>query len=210
LVAEPLLVHGLVRSVQDARPMVVDLLGRCGLPVDAMLRYPNAFSGGQRQRIGIARVLALQPEFVVADEPVSALDVSVRAQIVNLLQDLQAELGMTYLFIAHDLSVVRHISHRIAIMYGGRLVEVAGSDQLYAAPQHPYTEALLSSVPIPDPAQQRHRRRIALAGEVPNPIDPPPGCRFQSRCALVHDRCRAEDPPLEEKAPGHLAACFAR
>jgi oligopeptide/dipeptide ABC transporter ATP-binding protein len=210
LVAEPLVVHGLAKDAAAARPQVVDLLDRCGLPVDTVDRYPHAFSGGQRQRIGIARALALRPEFIVADEPVSALDVSVRAQVVNLLQDLQHELGLTYLFIAHDLSVVRHISHRIAILYAGRMVEIAPTDDVYDRPLHPYTEALLSSVPIPDPPLQRQRRRIVLTGEIPNPVDPPPGCRFASRCPLVHDRCTRETPQLEEKQPGHLVACFAR
>jgi oligopeptide/dipeptide ABC transporter ATP-binding protein len=210
LVAEPLLVHGIVRKIDDARDTVGDLLDRCGLPKDTMDRYPHAFSGGQRQRIGIARALALEPDFIVADEPVSALDVSVRAQVVNLLQDLQSALGLTYLFIAHDLSVVRHISQRIAILYAGKLVELAPADAVYVSPQHPYTEALLSSVPIPDPPLQRARRRIVLSGEIPNPIDPPPGCRFQTRCPLVEDRCRREEPPLVEKAPGHLAACWVR
>jgi peptide/nickel transport system ATP-binding protein len=210
LVAEPLIVHGLAKDADAARADVQALLERCGLPVDTADRYPHAFSGGQRQRIGIARALALRPDFIVADEPVSALDVSVRAQVVNLLQDLQQELGLTYLFIAHDLSVVRHISHRIAILYAGRLVELAPTEQVYERPLHPYTEALLSSVPIPDPPAQRQRRRIVLTGEIPNPVDPPPGCRFQTRCPLVHDRCRAASPPLEEKSPGHLVACFAR
>jgi oligopeptide/dipeptide ABC transporter ATP-binding protein len=210
LVAEPLVVHGLVKSASSAREQVVALLERCGLPADAADRHPHAFSGGQRQRIGIARALALQPDFIVADEPVSALDVSVRAQVVNLLQDLQHEFGMSYLFIAHDLSVVRHISHRIAIMYAGKLVELADSDAVYERPRHPYTEALLSSVPIPDPPIQRARQRIVLQGEIPNPIDPPPGCRFQTRCPLVQDVCRHESPPFEEKAPGHWAACFFR
>ena len=210
LVAEPLIVHGLAKDADAARADVQALLERCGLPVDTADRYPHAFSGGQRQRIGIARALALRPDFIVADEPVSALDVSVRAQVVNLLQDLQQELGLTYLFIAHDLSVVRHISHRIAILYAGRLVELAPTEQVYERPLHPYTEALLSSVPIPDPPAQRPRRRIVRTGEIRYPVDPPPGCRFQTRCPLVHDRCRTATPPLEEKAPGHLVACFAR
>jgi peptide/nickel transport system ATP-binding protein len=210
LVSEPLVVHGLARNADAAREQVVELLDRCGLPEDAVDRRPHAFSGGQRQRIGIARALALQPEFIVADEPVSALDVSVRAQVVNLLQDLQAELGLSYLFIAHDLSVVRHISHRIAILYAGKLVELAPADRVYDHPIHPYTEALLSSVPVPDPPVQRRRRRIVLEGEIPNPIDPPKGCRFQTRCPLAEERCRHEQPPLEEKAPGHMAACFVR
>ena len=210
LVAEPLIVHGLARNVEEARPVVSDLLDRCGLPIDTIDRYPHAFSGGQRQRVGIARALSLRPDLIVADEPVSALDVSVRAQVVNLLQDLQSEMGLTYLLIAHDLSVVRHISHRIAILYAGKLVEIAPTHCLFESPLHPYTEALLSSVPIPDPPLQRARRRIVLAGEIPNPIDPQPGCRFQTRCPLVEDRCRVEAPPLEEKAPGHWAACFVR
>ncbi|TPW15495.1 MAG: peptide/nickel transport system ATP-binding protein [Acidimicrobiaceae bacterium] len=210
LVAEPLIVHGLALNPKDAREQVADLLHRCGLPADTVDRYPHAFSGGQRQRIGIARALALRPEFIVADEPVSALDVSVRAQVVNLLQDLQQELALTYLFIAHDLSVVRHISHRIAILYAGRMVEIAPTHAVYDNPMHPYTEALLSSVPIPDPPLQRERRRIVLTGEIPNPVDPPPGCRFQTRCPLVHDRCHGETPKLEEKQPDHLVACFAR
>jgi oligopeptide/dipeptide ABC transporter ATP-binding protein len=210
LVAEPLIVHGLAKNNEEARPVVADLLDRCGLPVDTIDRYAHAFSGGQRQRIGIARALSLRPDFIVADEPVSALDVSVRAQVVNLLQDLQAELGLTYLFIAHDLSVVRHISHRIAILYAGKMVEIAPTHSLYESPLHPYTEALLSSVPIPDPPLQRARRRIVLQGEIPNPVNPPAGCRFQTRCPLVEARCRVETPPLEEKAPGHWAACFVR
>ena len=208
LVAEPLVVHGLAKDAAAARPQVAELLQKCGLPIDTADRLPHAFSGGQRQRIGIARALALRPDFIVADEPVSALDVSVRAQVVNLLQDLQQELGLTYLFIAHDLSVVRHISQRIAILYAGKLVEIAPAEEVCDRPRHPYTEALLSSVPIPDPSIQRNRRRLVLNGEIPNPIDPPPGCRFASRCPLVQDRCRVESPPLEEKAPGHFAACF--
>jgi oligopeptide/dipeptide ABC transporter ATP-binding protein len=210
LVAEPLVVHGIAKNPGAARPQVVDLLDRCGLPEDAVDRYPHAFSGGQRQRVGIARALALHPAFIVADEPVSALDVSVRAQVVNLLQDLQHEFDLTYLFIAHDLSVVRHISHRIAILYCGRLVELASTNDIYEHTIHPYTEALLSSVPIPDPPVQRARARIVLSGEIPSPVDPPPGCRFQTRCPLVEPRCRVESPPLEQKSPGHWAACFVR
>jgi peptide/nickel transport system ATP-binding protein len=158
--------------------------------------------------VGIARALALEPEFIVADEPVSALDVSIRAQVVNLLQDLQEHLGLTYLFIAHDLSVVRHISHRIAVMYAGKLVEVADSDEIYEDPKHPYTRALLSAVPIPDPELQRDRHRQVLSGEIPNPVSPPAGCRFHTRCPIAEDRCRTEQPPLEEKTADHVAACW--
>ncbi|MEO5723098.1 MAG: ABC transporter ATP-binding protein [Ilumatobacteraceae bacterium] len=210
LVSEPLVVHGLAKNAEDARPAVKELLDRCGLPTDSIDRYAHAFSGGQRQRVGIARALSLRPDFIVADEPVSALDVSVRAQVVNLLQDLQQELNLAYLFIAHDLSVVRHISHRIAILYAGRLVELAPTADIYDSPKHPYTEALLSSVPIPDPPLQRNRKRIVLQGEIPNPVDPPSGCRFQTRCPIAQDICRVTSPPLEEKQPGHWAACFFR
>ncbi len=208
IVAEPLLVHGLVRRIEDAEDRVVELLELVGLPADAVDRYPHAFSGGQRQRIGIARALALEPDLIVADEPVSALDVSIRAQVVNLMQDLQERLGLTYLFIAHDLSVVRHISHRIAVMYAGKLVELADRDELYRDPRHPYTRALLSAVPIPDPRVQRARGRTVLRGEIPNPVQPPPGCRFHTRCPIAVERCAAGEPPLEEKAPHHVAACW--
>ena len=210
LVAEPLYVHGLIDRLKDGRDTAEELLERCGLPGEFVDRYPHAFSGGQRQRIGIARALALQPELIVADEPVSALDVSIRAQVVNLLQDLQDEFGLAYLFIAHDLSVVRHISHRVAIMYAGKLVETAAAADIYDRPIHPYTEALLSSVPIPDPAVQRDRDRIPLRGEIPDPIDPPPGCRFASRCPIAEARCSTEEPPLTVRAEGHLAACHLR
>jgi peptide/nickel transport system ATP-binding protein len=208
IVAEPLLVHGVVRRIRDAEPQVRDLLALVGLPPEVMYRYPHAFSGGQRQRIGIARALSLHPAFIVADEPVSALDVSIRAQVVNLLQDLQQQLGLTYLFIAHDLSVVRHISHRIAVMYAGKLVELGTPDQIYDDPKHPYTRALLSAVPVPDPAVEKTRRRIVLSGSVPNLADPPAGCRFHTRCPLAVDRCRVEEPPLTQRAPGHQAACW--
>lgn len=210
IVAEPLLVHGIVKKPRDAYDRVRDLLDLCGLPRDAADRYPHAFSGGQRQRIGIARALALEPEFIVADEPVSALDVSIRAQIINLLQELQERLSLTYLFIAHDLSIVRHISHRVAIMYAGKIVEIADRSEIYENPKHPYTEALLSAVPIPDPTLQKDRRRIMLPGEIPNPVDPPTGCRFHTRCPIVQPVCLGEEPPLEEKAPGHRAACLFR
>jgi len=208
IVAEPLVVHGLVRSSREAGQKVSELLDRVGLPPDAATRYPHAFSGGQRQRIGIARALALSPEFIVADEPVSALDVSIRAQIVNLLQDLQRDLGIAYLFIAHDLAVVRHISHRIAIMYAGVLMEIAGRDELYENPTHPYTQALLSAVPVPDPKVQRARKRIIHSGEAPNPLEPPPGCRFQNRCPRRIGECSAQAPALMERTPGHWVACW--
>ncbi len=208
IVAEPLLVHGRARTRDEAAAQVIDLLRRVGLPVDAADRYPHAFSGGQRQRIGIARALALSPEFIVADEPVSALDVSVRAQVVNLLQDLQRELGLSYLFIAHDLAVVRHISHRIAILYAGKLVELAGRDAIYDSPLHPYTEALLSAIPVPDPAVQRQRRRIVNVGEPPDPLHPLTGCRFQTRCPAAQGHCREATPPLREATPGHWVACW--
>lgn len=210
IIAEPLIVHGMVGSLKAATGHVAKLLDMVGLPHDAGRRYPHAFSGGQRQRIGIARVLALHPDFIVADEPVSALDVSIRAQVVNLMQDLQKQLGLTYLFIAHDLAVVRHISHRIAIMYAGKIVETAGRHAIYDHPIHPYTEALLTAVPVPDPKVQRKRERHVYAGEVPNPMAPPPGCRFQSRCPLATERCRTEEPPLREIVPGHWAACWHR
>ena len=208
IVAEPLLVHGVVRRMRDAEAQVRDLLALVGLPADVLFRYPHAFSGGQRQRIGIARALSLHPEFIVADEPVSALDVSIRAQVVNLLQDLQEQFGLTYLFIAHDLSVVRHISHRIAVMYAGKLVELGSPDQIYDSPKHPYTRALLSAVPIPDPTLEKSRQRIVLRGSVPNLADPPTGCRFHTRCPIAAEQCRIEEPPLTERAPGHRAACW--
>jgi peptide/nickel transport system ATP-binding protein len=210
LVAEPLVVHGLAPDTHAAADEVAALLDRVGLPRDAMERYPHAFSGGQRQRIVIARALALRPEFIVADEPVSALDVSIRAQVVNLLQDLQREMGLTYLFIAHDLSVVQHISDRIAILYGGALVEIGPAATIYAEPQHPSTQSLISAVPIPDPRQERRRRRIVLKGEPPDPTAPPKGCIFQGRCPEVVDKCRREAPPLEEKRPRHRPACWRR
>ncbi|GGB16046.1 ABC transporter ATP-binding protein [Allosediminivita pacifica] len=210
IVAEPLLVHGLVASRAEAAREVRGLLDRVGMPADAADRYPHSFSGGQRQRIGIARALALKPSLIVADEPVSALDVSVRAQVVNLMQDLQRELGIAFLFIAHDLAIVRHISHRVAIMYAGRIVEVAPREAIYERPVHPYTEALLSAVPVADPPVQRARRRIIHPGEAVDIADPPSGCRFHPRCPIATERCRDEVPPLEPKAEGHMAACWNR
>ena len=210
LVAEPLIVHGIYNSTDDAREYVLELLEQCGLSADTADRFPHAFSGGQRQRIGIARAIGLRPEFIVADEPVSALDVSIRAQVVNLLQDLQDELGITYLFIAHDLSVVRHISNRVAIMYAGQIVEIADRDTIYERPLHPYTEALLSSIPVPNPQLQRDRRRIVLSGEIPDTLEPPSGCRFASRCPLVEERCHVEMPSLSPRSETHDAACWVR
>jgi peptide/nickel transport system ATP-binding protein len=208
IVAEPLLVHGLVKHARDAGDRVAELLTLVGLREADMQRYPHAFSGGQRQRVGIARALALEPEFIVADEPVSALDVSIRAQVVNLLQDLQERLGLTYLFIAHDLSVVRHISHRVAIMYAGKIVEVGDRDAIYEDPKHPYTKALLSAVPIPDPKVEASRRRVILSGSPPDLGNPPAGCRFHSRCPIAVGRCATDPPPFEDKAPHHPAACW--
>ena len=210
IIAEPLIVFGKAKNLKAAIPMVAELLDMVGLPQDAGGRYPHAFSGGQRQRVGIARALALNPEFIVADEPVSALDVSIQAQVVNLMQDLQVQMGLTYFFIAHDLAVVRHISHRIAIMYAGKIVEISDRDSIYDAPIHPYTEALLTAIPVPDPRTQKARKRISYAGEVPNPLNPPAGCRFQSRCPLRSVQCTEEEPPMLEKKPRHWAACWNR
>jgi peptide/nickel transport system ATP-binding protein len=208
IVGEPLVANGIAAG-RELEERVAGLLRRVGLRPEYMRRYPHAFSGGERQRIGIARALALQPRLVVADEPVSALDVSVRAQTLNLLEDLQAEFHLTYLFVSHDLSVVQHICDRVAVMYVGKLVEVAETDELFFNPKHPYTEALLSAVPKADPDVES--RRIVLEGEVPDPSNPPPGCPFHPRCRYATDRCRVETPPLEAVAPGHLAAChYAR
>jgi oligopeptide transport system ATP-binding protein len=180
----------------------------CGLNPSFISRYPHEFSGGQRQRIGIARALILNPTFIVADEPISALDVSIQAQIVNLLEDLQDQFKLTYLFIAHDLSVVRHLSDRVAVMYLGKIVEVADSKEIYDNPLHPYTKALLSSIPIPDPDLEAERQPILLKGEIPSPVNPPTGCRFHTRCPIAQfPICSEEDPPLEDKGSGHLAAC---
>ncbi len=207
IVGEPLRSHGLANR-REAAGRVRDLLQTVGLPQDAAGRYPHEFSGGQRQRIGLARALALNPDFVVADEPVSALDVSIQAQIINLFEQLQDEFELTYLFIAHDLAVVRHISDRIAVMYLGWIVEVSPAAELYENPLHPYTISLLSAVPIPDPVVEKQRESILLAGDLPSPANPPPACRFHTRCPFVQPtRCRDEIPPLRKLATGHEVAC---
>jgi oligopeptide transport system ATP-binding protein len=205
--AEPLQVHG-IRPEGGLRPYIAQLLERVGLKASFANRYPHEFSGGQRQRIGIARALTLTPSFIVADEPITSLDVSIQAQVVNLLQDLQAEYGLTYLFITHDLSMVRHLCDRVAVMYLGRVVEMADVEELYPRPLHPYTQALLSAIPVPDPAVEARRRRIILTGDVPNPADPPPGCTFHTRCPVAFDRCRRESPRLQEVSSGHSVSCF--
>ncbi|HYH58529.1 MAG TPA: ABC transporter ATP-binding protein [Thermoleophilaceae bacterium] len=204
IVASPMRLHG---EGEDAASRVRELLDRVGLSAEHANRYPHEFSGGQRQRIGVARALALEPKLILLDEPVSALDVSVQAQIINLLDDLQEEFGLTYLFVAHDLSVVRHVSDRIAVMYLGKIVELAAAEELYVKPIMPYTAALLAAIPIPDPKENRERERIVLEGEPPNPIDPPSGCPFHPRCPRATEICTRVEPPLTEYANGHLAAC---
>ncbi len=207
IVGEPLEVHGLGNK-QENRERVQELLRIVGLNPYFVNRYPHEFSGGQRQRIGVARALAVNPEFIVLDEPISALDVSIQAQVINLLEDLQAELGLTYLFIAHDLSVVRHISDRIAVMYLGKIVELTDRNELYANPLHPYTQALLSAVPIPDPVIEERRRRIILEGDVPSPANPPKGCNFSTRCPRAMDVCREQEPAFKDCGGEHFVACW--
>jgi oligopeptide transport system ATP-binding protein len=207
IISEPLEVHSIYSSRAERRERVQELLRVVGLNPYFVNRYPHEFSGGQRQRIGVARALAVNPEFIVCDEPISALDVSIQAQIINLLEDLQAEFGLTYLFIAHDLSVVRHISDRIAVMYLGKLAELAERDELYQNPLHPYTQALLSAVPIPDPVIEEKRQRIILEGDVPSPANPPKGCNFSTRCPRVMDVCHEVDPEFKDLGGSHWTAC---
>ncbi len=206
IIGEPLKIHHIATG-KAATARVQELLSLVGLRPYHANRYPHEFSGGQRQRIGIARALAVDPKFIVCDEPVSALDVSIQAQVINLLEDLQQKLGLTYLFIAHDLSVVRHISTRVAVMYVGKIVEVADRDALYEHPMHPYTQALLTAIPIPDPSAQSKRKRVVLTGDIPSPVNPPSGCRFHTRCPIAFARCSVEEPVFREYAPGHAVAC---
>ncbi len=205
IISEPLVIHG-IGNKSEQKDRVAELLKKVGLDPDYMYRYPHEFSGGQRQRLGVARALALNPKLIIADEPVSALDVSVQAQVVNLLQDLQAEFGLTYLFISHGLAVVEHISQRVAVMYLGKIVEIATAQELYENPQHPYTKALLSAIPIPDPKVKRDR--IILKGDVPTPINPPSGCRFRTRCPIASEECAKIEPEMKETSDGHFAACI--
>jgi oligopeptide/dipeptide ABC transporter ATP-binding protein len=201
-------VHGVGNNAKDRRARVADIFKRVGLRAEHVDNYPHQFSGGQRQRIGIARALALEPSLIIGDEPVSALDVSIQAQILNLVMDLQDEFGLTYLFISHNLAVVEHISHHIAVMYLGRIVEYADTRSIFTRAQHPYTEALLSAVPVPDPAIRRQKR--VLQGDVPSPVKPPSGCHFHTRCPYAIERCKVESPPLREIAPGHHVSCHLR
>ena len=206
IIAEPLEIHGMATKA-EMKDKVQQLLHDVGLNPDHAARYPHEFSGGQRQRIGIARALAVEPDFIICDEPISALDVSIQAQVVNMLEDLQKNRGLTYLIIAHDLSMVKYISDRIGVMYLGKMVEMTFSDELYKNPLHPYTQALLSAIPIPDPDIAKQSHRILLTGDVPSPIDPPSGCRFRTRCPKAMDICKEAEPQMKELAPGHFCAC---
>lgn len=206
IVGEPLEIHGLARGAEKQK-RVAELFELVGLSREYINRYPHEFSGGQRQRIGLARALALTPDLIICDEPIAALDVSIQAQIVNLMQELQEELNLTYLFIAHDLSMVKHISDRVLVMYVGKVMELAQRDELYESPLHPYTKALLSAVPIPDPEYEMQRKRIILSGDLPSPAQPPPGCRFHTRCPIAEEQCKLTEPPLREVVPNHVVAC---
>lgn len=207
ILEEPLIIHNLYKTAQEREDRVAELASLVGLRPETLNRYPHEFSGGQRQRVGIARALAVNPELIVCDEPVSALDVSIQAQVLNLLMELQKKLGLTYVFIAHDLKVVEHVSTQVAVMYLGKIVETSESEELYRNPKHPYTKALLSAIPIPDPNRNREER-IILTGDVPSPISPPSGCHFHPRCPMAIEDCKKIVPPLELKAPGHVAACI--
>jgi oligopeptide transport system ATP-binding protein len=208
IISEPLQIHNIYKDKKERQEFIEGLMERVGLNPYFINRYPHEFSGGQRQRIGIARALALNPKFIVADEPISALDVSIQAQVVNLMEELQDELGLTYLFIAHDLSMVRHICNRVAVMYLGKIVELGDTDEVYTNPLHPYTQALLSAVPVADPMIEANRRRILLEGDLPSPAHPPSGCNFRTRCPVAFDLCAEEpDPVLREVAPNHWVAC---
>ncbi|MEA4899058.1 MAG: oligopeptide/dipeptide ABC transporter ATP-binding protein [Christensenellaceae bacterium] len=207
LIAEPLRAHGLHDSAREADALIFEMLEKVGLSREHAGRYAHEFSGGQRQRVGIARALILKPELVVCDEPISALDVSIQAQVVNLLKDFQQELGLSYLFIAHDLSMVRYVSDRVGVMYLGKLVELADAEEIYRQPKHPYTVGLLNSIPIPNPRLARAKQVSSIEGDIPSPIDPPPGCRFHTRCPRAMPRCSQEEPELKEIGPGHQVAC---
>jgi oligopeptide transport system ATP-binding protein len=209
IIGEAIDTHDIAKG-EEKQNYIYELLTKVGLSKEHANRYPHEFSGGQRQRIGIARALAVQPEFIICDEPISALDVSIQAQVVNMLEDLQKELGLTYLFIAHDLSMVKHISDRIGVMYLGKMVEVAESDELYENPSHPYTQALLSAIPIPDPTVAANKNRVILEGDVPSPLNPPSGCRFRTRCQYAMDICSAEEPIMKDIGNGHMVACHLR
>lgn len=206
IIEEPLIIHDLYKTQKERDERVLELARLVGLREDSLNRYPHEFSGGQRQRVGIARALAVNPEIIVCDEPVSALDVSIQAQVINLLMDLQQKLGLTYIFIAHDLKVVEHVSNRVAVMYLGKIVEIAKSDDLYLHPMHPYTRALLSAIPVPDPRAKENR--IILTGDVPSPLNPPPGCHFNPRCPIASEECKQKAPDLNEKTPDHWASCL--
>jgi oligopeptide transport system ATP-binding protein len=209
IVSEPMRIHRLINNEKDRQERVKELLNLVGLSARLVNRFPHEFSGGQRQRIGIARALASNPHFIVCDEPISALDVSIQAQVVNLLEELQDRLNLTYLFVAHDLSMVRHICDRVAVMYLGIIVEMGERNEVYEQPLHPYTKALLSAVPIPDPRKERARQRVILTGDVPSPINPPSGCRFHPRCPIAMEKCKTETPVMKEATPGHFVECHA-